>query len=229
MNTEKRITEIRSLLESYYVGDISPDETRRLSELLAETPDLPSDLALEAKIMAQLDEASDATSRILPPTDLEERLIAITAVPKRHRNLWMWISSAAAAAIILCFIWRPVICDTPTDSTEKKEIIAASPNAGNERPAALATSIEPEGHDEYAILLKPEPKRSGNIAMAANTPKPIQANAPRRHNETAEAVTEDYYIEVCNPEQAAQISNNALQMLAATINAQLSSLNDLQK
>lgn len=232
MNNDREISEIRRLLELYYAGETTPEQVQRLSRLLTDASELPNELAREARLMSLLDKAGDALDEVLPPDGLEERLTAITAVtdaPSRSRGgLWAWLSAAAAAAIVFgVIIWpsaemtQPAAMDNACTATASEHMETAS---------ALPTASKAETSAEIPQLLKPEPVPEASIAKAETTQRLKKAHSAAPEP-TAKAETRDdnYYVEVGNPEQAARISDDALRLLASTLNAQLSSLNNLPK
>ena len=95
------IDEIRRLLNSFYNGDISPEDVEVLKKYFAGTDNIPDDLLLDAKIFRAMN-----VEKASVPADLEQRILASTiadsAFTRRKKwNLKAIISVAASLAIIV--------------------------------------------------------------------------------------------------------------------------------
>lgn len=91
--------EIKILLESYYSGDISPDDYVTLLSEMKEAKDLPPELENERRILLSVDSYEPTM-----PEGFEKMLSA--AIDKRYRQTHnaLRISISAAAAIVLICI-----------------------------------------------------------------------------------------------------------------------------
>lgn len=91
--------EIKILLESYYSGDISPDDYETLLSEMKEAKDLPPELEYERRILLSVDSYEPTM-----PEGFEKMLSA--AIDKRYRQthnaLSILISAAAAAIVLIC-------------------------------------------------------------------------------------------------------------------------------
>lgn len=109
------ISEIRTLLESYYDGSLSPEGMAELRRLLGAAPSLPPELEVERRMLMTID-------RIVPepPAGLQQRLEnaidAVSAVEKSSRRPGIIIRiSAIAAAVAACLSGVMFLADVSDD------------------------------------------------------------------------------------------------------------------
>ncbi len=105
MNHNENIKTIRLLLGQFYDGSISPADTERLTVMIINEPELPSDLEADREFLSALRDASHLPVDI--PTGLEARIsAAIDASNTRRRPamqriaIWNIAAAIAVAAII---------------------------------------------------------------------------------------------------------------------------------
>lgn len=93
------LDKIKLLLESYYSGDISPDDYETLLSMMRQKKDLPPELENERRILLTVD-----SSGPIIPDGLEKMLDE--AIDKRygkpHNTLIMLCSRSAAAVLVIC-------------------------------------------------------------------------------------------------------------------------------
>lgn len=101
---------IRILLDRYYGGTSSPDDERRLGDLLAEARDLPADLEADRALFAALRDAADCIPDI--PRDADARITSALeaemargrrAAGMTFRRRVIWTLSGAAACLLAMF------------------------------------------------------------------------------------------------------------------------------
>ncbi len=111
------ISRIRTLLDSYYDGSISPVERKELTELFIAAESLPEDLTMEKEIYLSI----ESHEEIPVPGYLSERIEqALSAEAVRKRSfLWPALCYAgAAAAVIMLFAMAWNAVDISGDSIE---------------------------------------------------------------------------------------------------------------
>lgn len=219
MTNDAHISEIRNLLSLYYDGCGTPADRQRLAALLADTAiELPADIAADAAPFLALAAAAD-TATPPPPAWLEDRLKAITITaerPRRRKRIAAWLSVGAAAAIALL----------PLFVSNDAEPDAASVTSLPSTPIVAQVHIADE-HDSAA-----EP-----ATLTAEASAPKAASAARHHTATTRRATEAHHnhdiahadlprstIVITDPDQAAYITANAIDVLARTLDAQMSIL-----
>lgn len=99
--TQKRIKEIRELLERFYNGATLPEEERHLAEMLKEADGLPADLEADRRLFVSLnadmpDEVSERIERALDTEMAKERSVFAT-----RSRLWYIAGAAAVCFLIL--------------------------------------------------------------------------------------------------------------------------------
>ncbi|MDE6007230.1 MAG: hypothetical protein K2G67_06730 [Muribaculaceae bacterium] len=101
--TQKRIKEIRELLERFYTGATLPEEERQLAEMLKEAEGLPTDLEADCRLFVSLsadmpDEVSERIERALDTEMAKERRRFAT------RSRRWYIAGAAAVCFLILAI-----------------------------------------------------------------------------------------------------------------------------
>lgn len=111
------ISHIRSLIDEYYAGTITPERLRELHELFASDSPLPADLIPERALFRTLHQME--TEDIEVPRELENRIIShiesIASSEQNHRpriitwGLRLAVAATVAAIISLSinFLWQP--------------------------------------------------------------------------------------------------------------------------
>ena len=141
------ISEIRSLLESYYDGSLSPEEINELQRLLASTPSLPPELEIERRMFQAIDSAVPE-----PPADLLIRLeqavdLASTTERRPHRHgiiLRVGAIALAAAACLSGVIFLADMTEDLSPSTDPVIIARADLSDTLElTPLAAPDYVEP--------------------------------------------------------------------------------------
>lgn len=136
MNNTSDITRIRTLLNSYYDGSISPQERKELSDMLIAANSLPEDIETEKEIYLSIENPEE----IHVPEYLSQRIehAISTASPRRKPFRWqMLYYASAAAAVILLFsmIWNAVdITDTSMEIPENRVTIMAEYTSDETKP-----------------------------------------------------------------------------------------------
>ena len=214
------ISEIRSLISRYYDGSITPAERRCLTTLLADADavSLPADLAAAAAPFIALAKAAD-TPTPPPPAWLEDKLkaIAVTAkTPRRRLRIaeWLCVGAAAAIALMPLFVSNDAQPDAATITSSPAPPIVAQVHIAD----AYDSDAAPGTHTASASA----PKAAA--APRPHTSAPRRAAEARHNHDIAYADLPHSTIVITDPDQAADITANAIDVLARTLDAQMSIL-----
>ncbi|MGM9861940.1 MAG: hypothetical protein ACI30W_05025 [Muribaculaceae bacterium] len=215
MTNDAHISEIRYLLSLYYDGGCTLADRQRLAALLADTAIvLPADIAADAAPFLALAAAADTTTPT-PPAWLEDRLKAITVTaerPRRRKRIAAWLSVGATAAIALL----------PLFVSNEAEPDAAAPT-----PPIVAQVHITDAHDsaaEHATLTAEVTTPKAAEPPRHLTATPRRATEARNYHDIAHADLPHSTIVITDPDQAAYITANAIDVLARTLDAQMSIL-----
>lgn len=211
------IDEIRRLLNSFYNGDISPEDVEVLKKYFAGTDNIPDDLLLDAKIFRAMN-----VEKASVPTDLEQRILASTiadsAFTRRKKwNLKAIISVAASLAIIVSVALTLLI---PGNKPETQV-----------QHFAVATSVQKPYEDVSSDV-------PAQRALACETAQePVirhKADIPARSLQTEQIAEPDSlmagtYREVTDSVEAVEITSRLIALLDASFNKGEEGLNKVEK
>lgn len=156
-----RNQEIRDKLDRWYAGVTSPDEERRLKELLATTAPLPADLETERRLFSDMSEA--AVDTVDMPAEYAARIesaleaeIAREATVRRN-GTWPWrrrlltVGGAAACLLAAWFGFRTI--NGPNIAEENVQVRYANVEkpVANEKIIAVAPTRENQPGSEQGV------------------------------------------------------------------------------
>ena len=128
---------IKLLLESYYAGDISPDDYEILLSTMREAKNLPPELENECRMLLTVDSYEPVM-----PDGLEKMLDE--AIDKRfrksHNTLIMLLSGAAAAVLIICITIGMLKLINNKDLSDSEYIAESAGGHKEPLPDALPTA-----------------------------------------------------------------------------------------
>ncbi len=201
MNDQERILKIRRLLDRFYDGKATPEETEVLSELFA-AGNLPADLEAERKVFEMM--AEPDTDGVEIPAGLEDSLMEIMAEPRPSfmARFRPWAIGGAAAAVILALI---TVIKSPSDN---------EPFSVGEATATVDKPADTARCDTVVVHSMPIPDVE---------PAPLVAEQVRRSPSPAKAAPEpaDPYTEITDPDEAARIAADLLCMVSEKMRSSL--------
>ncbi len=196
MNHNENIKTIRLLLGQFYDGSISPADTERLTVMIINEPELPSDLEADREFLSALRDASHRPVDI--PTGLEARIsAAIDASNTRRRPamqriaIWNIAAAIAVAAIIGIALFK-----SPTR--------IPSDNLAYQSASNLPTQTTPVEQHRYPIAQTDTDTDTHAPITNADTHADIKTTTPEKS--TMKIVTD--------PEEAAYYTQKAYTLLA---------------
>lgn len=196
MNHNENIKTIRLLLGQFYDGSISPADTERLTVMIINEPELPSDLEADREFLSALRDASHLPVDI--PTGLEARIsAAIDASNTRRRPamqriaIWNIAAAIAVAAIIGIALFK-----SPTR--------IPSDNLAYQSASNLPTQTTPVEQHRYPIVRTDTDTDTHAPITNVDTHAGIKTTTPEKS--TMKIVTD--------PEEAAYYTQKAYTLLA---------------
>lgn len=185
LNTE---TEVRSLLEQYYDGGLTPEATVALLRKLESLEPLPADLESDLELLRLLSAAEMETARIEVPDDLEDKLrrdIRRRSASSRRRLRIRMIGWGAAASVMLALTATFVARVDSTVDLSGSQTVALTADSDTAtmliRPvktqiaatSAPAVALQPVAEEVSA----PSQERRRRVATTANSSRRIQSAA----------------------------------------------------
>ena len=206
MNTD----EVRHLLDRYYDGTATVEETASLKRFFAEVSadTLPSDLRADAAMFRAMTRRKVAAV----PSGLEQRILAATVgeKPRRRRFSWKLTLSAAAAAAVLITLGVTLFTGSPDKAPQQQQFAAVK-----EQPA-----VTPAAPDTVAEL----PVKTAEAPATVAVEEKRTVSVPRITSAPERVVTEDFtvaarYREVTDSAEVVEITSTLIATIDATIYA----------
>lgn len=200
MIDQERISRIRRLLDRFYDGTATPEETEELSALFS-AGSLPADLEAERTVFGMM--AEPDADGIEIPSGLEDSLMDIMAEPRpgllaRFRP---WAIGGAAAAVILALI---TVIKSPSD-TEPFSV-------GGEITAEVEKGADTARCD--TVVVHP-------LHIPDVEPAPLLAESGQESQAQPKAEATDPYTEITDPDEAARIAAGLLCMVSEKMRSSL--------
>lgn len=202
--------EVRHLLERYYDGTATVEETASLKRYFAETAadTLPADLRADASMFRAM--ARKEAPAV--PAGLEQRILAATVGEKARQRRFSWklTLSAAAAAAVLITLGVSLFTGSPDKAPQQQQFAALK-----EQPA------EPAAPDTVAALTAEVASEPAKTVVAVEEKRAVSEPrivAPER------VVTEEFtvaarYREVTDSAEVVEITSVLLATIDATLEA----------
>lgn len=203
--------EVRHLLERYYDGTATVEETASLKRFFAETAadTLPADLRADAAMFRAM--ARKETPAV--PAGLEQRILAATVgeKPRRRRFSWKLTLSAAATAAVLITVAVSLFTGSPDKAPQQQQFAALK-----EQP------VEPAAPDTVAALTAEVASEPAKTVVAVEEKRAV--SEPRVADVPEKVVTEDFtvvarYREVTDSAEVVEITSTLIAAIDATIYA----------
>lgn len=232
------ISSARRLLDRYYNGTASPEETAALVSFFSRTPaaKLPADMREDAELLSlAAAESAESANAYMPPEGLESELSALidslahseteSRRKKRPRILYLALGMAAAAAVAIFLV-------TPALKLTDQPILDLAPEGVADMTAQTASTVEDKAAESTCTP-------QDITAEAADTDVPAPPTKPRRKSivrhpahqvdenlaqvdieyidtNTGHIYEQDYCeVEITDPGQAERITRRALATLAS--------------
>lgn len=203
MNANNRL---RKLLDVYYSGDATPEQTAEIARLFSETDPLPADLAAEKEIFESIADLQNLP--IEEPENLDiiyadaiDRAIGSTQ-KSSARILWLRISGIAAAIAIIAATAIVMLNGRDALSSGYNDLTAATDTTTNTPPDKQIAPI--------SEAIAETPSTVENVASAKPSPAPVHKTTVHK---PAEANPSNTRV-ITDPEEAGKYTEMVFSLLA---------------
>lgn len=190
-------TRIRTQLERYYDGSLSPEDTIALLRLMESLEPLPSDLESDLELLRLLGDAEAETALIAVPDDLEDKLRSDlrrrSRGARRRMRLRMAGWGAAASLLLALSVTYVARIDSTVDLSGGAAIAR---NADSDTTTSLIRRTGPQlAATSPAVTIPaivdetPAPAAAPALSATARGEKRTATSAPRRIKTAAEYTT----------------------------------------
>lgn len=203
----------RNLLRLYYDGETTPRQERELEAMAlgADMELLPEDLKADTAMLresARLSADAASFSATLDSITAQQQ----TSAPRRRRRIAPWILSAVSAAAVAAAVFY-----VGFSSGEKASTITPSAQTLVAKAESPAEPV-PETAEEPHQISDPAPVPSAAQTTASASPSHQYSTAPKTTAPNSGTV------EITDVEEASEIVNNALGLLARNLDISRSSI-----
>lgn len=219
MKDSNDINHIRVLLERYYDGTATPSEQNVISDYFRTSTDIPEDLSADAEIFRAIGDLKSLSSEdMVPPADLEARLLGIVDRSRHHfsyKTLIWSLSAAAAIALLISVGWRMVNGGDRDLMLSDERLLAEM--------AHDVDTLTTDGSYSPADLL------SGDVSTAPLHREEARQIRPELNSHDSNvADTGDGYIDITDSIEAKRIASEVLELLAYNMDRATESINETE-